>query len=296
MDLTGMIETGSANPLLLFGFSLALGALHGLEPGHSKTMMAAYIIAIRGSVRQAVLLGISAAFSHSIIVWVLAILALKWGNEMIGEELEPWFMIISGILVLGIAAWLLWQHLRSKRHGLSHDRDHHHDHNHGHHHGHNHDHSHGHDHAHTHDRHHDHSHNHAHAALNGPQMDAHARAHASEISARLADGRTGTWQTILFGLSGGLIPCPAAITVFILCLNLGKVALGLILVSAFSIGLAITLVAVGVFAALGLKAVSSRSSRFDGILASAPWLSAALIALIGLLIIWSGYSHLAHPL
>ena len=46
-----------------------LGALHGLEPGHSKTMMAAFIIAIRGTVRQAVLLGVSAAISHSAMVW-----------------------------------------------------------------------------------------------------------------------------------------------------------------------------------------------------------------------------------
>lgn len=125
-------------------------------------------------------------------------------------------------------------------------------------------------------------------------MDAHARAHAKEIRQRLASGRTGTWQTILFGLSGGLIPCPAAITVFILCLHLGKVALGVTLVSAFSIGLAATLVAVGVIAAVGLRAVSARTSRFDGIMAAAPWLSAALIAVIGLLILWSGYSHLDH--
>ena len=85
MNLTDMIANGSANPVLLFCFALLLGALHGLEPGHSKTMMAAYIVAIQGTVKQAVLLGVSAAFSHSIIVWVLAIAALTWGNELIGE-------------------------------------------------------------------------------------------------------------------------------------------------------------------------------------------------------------------
>lgn len=292
MDLTGMIEAGSANPVLLFVFALALGALHGLEPGHSKTMMAAYIIAVHGTVRQAVLLGVSAAFSHSIIVWVLAMLALFWGNELIGEELEPWFMMVSGLLVLGIAAWMFWQQTRSRR-GHHHHHDHHHDHGHGHAYGHHHHHAHSHDH----DHHDDHSHHHAQnaiAGLDNAHMDAHARAHAEEIRQRLASGRTGTWQTILFGLSGGLIPCPAAITVFILCLHLGKVALGVTLVSAFSIGLAATLVAVGVIAAVGLRAVSARTSRFDGIMAAAPWLSAALIAVIGLLILWSGYSHLGY--
>ncbi|MEM9695841.1 MAG: sulfite exporter TauE/SafE family protein, partial [Myxococcota bacterium] len=148
----------------------------------------------------------------------------------------------------------------------SHDQDHHHGH------------SHGNDHV-------DHHHNHAHAALNAPHLDAHARAHAVEIQARLDSGKISTWQTILFGLSGGLIPCPAAITVFILCLHLGKFALGMTLVSAFSIGLALTLVGIGIVAAVGLKAVSSRTSRFDTILNAAPWLSAVLIAVVGLVII-----------
>ncbi|MEM9439234.1 MAG: nickel/cobalt efflux transporter [Pseudomonadota bacterium] len=293
MSITQMIETGSVNPVLLFVLALILGSLHGLEPGHSKTMMAAYIIAVQGTVKQAILLGVSAAFSHSIIVWVLAILALTLGNEMIGEELEPWFLIVSGVLVLGIAGWMLLQTLRPSGH------DHHHDHNHSHAQAH----GHGHDHqyAHSHDHHH---HGDPHllgtaghpnvevAGLEDQHMDAHASAHAAEIRARIAIGRIGTWQTILFGLSGGLIPCPAAITVFLLCLHLGQLTLGITLVSAFSIGLAITLVAIGVVAALGLRYVSARTSSFERIMQLAPWISAALIALVGVVIIWSGISHL----
>ncbi|MEM9320265.1 MAG: nickel/cobalt efflux transporter [Pseudomonadota bacterium] len=282
MNLTEMIENGSANPVLLFGFALVLGALHALEPGHSKTMMAAYIVAIQGTVNQAILLGVSAAFSHSIIVWVLAFAALTWGNELIGEQLEPYFIIVSGVMVLGIAAWMLWNN-RPQAHAEHHH--HHHDHDHDHHDGH-------HAHAHAHDEHH-HSH-HTHDALDAPHLDAHARAHAADIKARLASGRVGTWQTILFGFSGGLIPCPAAITVFILCLHLGQFALGITLVSAFSIGLAITLVGIGIVAAIGLKMMSSRTSRFDRILRAAPWISAALIAAVGLAIIWTGFSHLQH--
>jgi nickel/cobalt exporter len=72
MNLNALIETGNLNPFFLFFVALLLGGLHGLEPGHSKTMMAAYIIAIKGKVRDAIVLGISAAISHSIIVWVLA--------------------------------------------------------------------------------------------------------------------------------------------------------------------------------------------------------------------------------
>ena len=296
MSLTDMIEAGSANPLLLFTFALALGALHGLEPGHSKTMMAAYIVAIQGTVKQAVLLGASAAFSHSIIVWLLAWAALSWGNELIGEELEPYFMILSGILVLGIAAWMLWRSFPAKAsghghgHGHSHDHDHSHDNDQGH--GHDHGHRHNQDHDHGHDHGHDHDHGHALALDADDGLDPHARAHAAEIRARLKTGRVGTGQAVLFGLSGGLIPCPAAITVFILCLHLGQVTLGVTLVGAFSLGLAVTLIAVGVVAALGLRFISGRTSRFDRIMKAAPWLSALLIACVGLVIIWSGVSHL----
>lgn len=296
MDLTGMIEAGGSNPVLLFVFALALGALHGLEPGHSKTMMAAYIIAIHGTVRQAVLLGLSAALSHSIIVWALAMVALFWGNELIGEELEPYFMMVSGLLILGIAVWMLWRQMRERQGHHAHGHSHGHSHE-GHDHHHPHDHSHAHNHNHAHGHHHHGHAPHTHAPVSGlddAHMDAHARAHADEIRERLSSGRTGTWQTILFGLSGGLIPCPAAITVFILCLHLGKVALGVTLVSAFSLGLAATLVAVGIIAAVGLRAVSARTSRFDEVMAAAPWISAMLIAVIGFLVLWSGYGHLSH--
>jgi len=67
VSLTGLIESGSAPPVSLFLLALLLGALHGLEPGHSKAMMAACIIAVQGTVKKAMLLGIAATFSRSII-------------------------------------------------------------------------------------------------------------------------------------------------------------------------------------------------------------------------------------
>ncbi|MEM6727825.1 MAG: nickel/cobalt efflux transporter [Pseudomonadota bacterium] len=276
MDLTGLIEQGAANPILLFVMALILGGLHGLEPGHSKTMMAAYIIATKGTVGQAILLGVSAAFSHSIIVWVLAYIALAYGNELIGEQLEPYFIAASGVIVIGIAVWMFWQAWQADRakahraaHALAHEHAHALAHAHGHNHGHDHDH-----------HHHDH--------LDG---DAHARAHAAEIEARLADGRTGTWQTVLFGLSGGLIPCPAAITVFLLCVQLGQFGLGITLVSAFSLGLALTLVLIGMVAAMGIGAVSQRAGRYEWLMNAAPYLSAGLIAAIGGVMLWVAFGH-----
>jgi len=310
MDITSAIAAGSANPVLLFAMALILGALHGLEPGHSKTMMAAYIIAIRGSVFQAVLLGISAAASHVVIVWVLAILGLRYGNEFIGHDLEPVLMAVSGIIIVGVGLWVFWQAVRENTasgegHSLHHHGDgpgHGHRHDHGHEPAYAADHAHGHTHTHTHT--HDHSHAHASVAAGShghshtaghshdhAHMDAHALAHARDIEARLQSGRTSTWQTILFGLSGGLIPCPAAITVLLLCLQLKKMALGLTLVTAFSIGLAATLVVVGVVAALGIRYAAHRSPWLDRVLQKAPFVSALLICLLGVAMIFAAAAH-----
>ena len=261
--LTSLIATGQVNPLLLAGTALVLGGLHGLEPGHGKTMMAAYIVAIRGTVGQGVLLGVSAAFSHSIAIWVLVALALSYGDALIGDQAEPWFMILSGVIIVGISL----HRLVAARHATA---------------WHNH---------HDHDRHHHHP-NHAHDHARGA-VDAHTLKHARALNTRVNSGRTTTLQTILFGLSGGLVPCPAAITVLILCVNLGQVGLGATLVAAFSAGLAVTLVAAGSAAAIGLNALSARTSRLDALFTMAPWLSGFLIMLIGIAIMASGWLHLA---
>jgi nickel/cobalt exporter len=268
MDLTTAIAEGSGQPVLLAATALALGALHGLEPGHSKTMMAAFIIAVRGTVMQAVLLGLSAAVSHTLIVWILALLALRFGDAMIGEALEPWFLIASGAIVLTIAAWMVRQTRRAIRVSAAPAPRHH-----------PHDHGHAHDHPHPHP---------------GDRI-SHAAGHARAIEARFGAagaGRTTTAQTVLFGLTGGLIPCSAAITVLILCLHLDRVWLGVGLVGAFSGGLAVTLVAAGVVAALAVRTVSRRTHRFERLLARAPYVSAAIIAVIGVGMIWVGWTHL----
>lgn len=290
MNLTDLVM-GGGHPIVLFAIAFALGALHGLEPGHSKTMIAAYIVAVRGTVFQAVLLGISAAASHSIIVWVLAGVALSAGNALIAETAEPYFMIASGTIVLAIAAWMAGR-LAGQRAarpafagayatGVPHPHDH----------GHAHDPDHPHDHDHDHD--HDRAHGHAHRSAGA---DAHARAHAAQIRRQLATGRTGTGQTILFGLTGGLIPCPAAITVLLVCLHLDSIGLGIALVTSFSIGLGVTLVTVGMLAAWGTRLVSRRShGLFDRWGDRLPYVSSGLIGLVGIAMMAAGLSHLPGP-
>ena len=151
MDFSQLLQQGTAHAWLYIPVAILLGALHGLEPGHSKTMMAAFIIAIRGTAWQAALLGFCAALSHTLIIWVLAGLALHYGSHWNVEETEPYFLLISGLIVVGMAVWTIMR--------LREEHGHHH-----HHHG---------------EGGHAHGHDHSHDGLDAE--DAHARAHAAEI-------------------------------------------------------------------------------------------------------------------
>ena len=255
-DLAHLLQQGSANLWLFIPSAILLGALHGLEPGHSKTMMAAFIVAVRGTVWQAVLLGLSATASHTAVVWVVALGGLYFGRNLNLATSEPYFQLGSAVIILGVAAWMAWRAWREQRpHHDHHDHDHHDDHD-----------------------------------------DAHQRAHAEDIRRRFA-GRTEqhvtTAQIVLFGLTGGLIPCPASITVLLVCLQLKQIALGAVLVLCFSVGLAVTMVSVGVAAALGMRLAETRwGESFSAFARRAPYASAVLITFVGLAIGWQAISAL----
>ena len=299
-DFSTLLAHGNA--WLFIPSAILLGALHGLEPGHSKTMMAAFIIAVRGTIGQAVLLGLAATLSHTAIVWIIAMGGLYFGQHWSAEASEPWMQIASAAFIIGLALWMMWRTSRNEAacfhdHGDDHDHDHDHGHAHGHGHGHGHEHDHGHAHGAACD--HDHDHGHAHArppVVAAQEADPHARAHAEQIERRFANRQVTTGQIVMFGLTGGLIPCPASITVLLICLQLKRIALGATLVLGFSIGLALTMVASGVVAALGVKHLSKRlgeSGRFGELARKAPYLSGAIILLVGLYVGWQGVHALA---
>lgn len=128
----------------------------------------------------------------------------------------------------------------------------------------------------------------------GGYMDAHERAHASDIERRFAGRNVTTGQIVIFGLTGGLIPCPAAITVLLLCLQLKQFTLGAILVLSFSVGLALTMVLVGVAASLSVRHIQKRWSGFGAFARRAPYASAAVMIVIALYMGVSGWIGLAN--
>jgi nickel/cobalt exporter len=380
-SLPDLIAQGAGHAWLFIPSAIVLGALHGLEPGHSKTMMAAFIIAIRGTVRQAVLLGLCATLSHTLIVWIIALGGMYLWRGVDSAALEPYFQLASGLIIIGMALWMIWRARREQQLAAIAEHDH----------GHSHDHAHdGHGHApggapridtghgvlrleifedgvpprfrlraetghgwaadqvvleterpdgsrqvfsfaardgylesmeeipEPHEfsarltlAHGDHGHHydvafiehdhggadHLHEELRGLDLaagyqDAHELAHANDIRRRFADRTVTTGQIVIFGLTGGLIPCPGAITVLLLCLQLKQVTLGAVLVLCFSVGLALTMVTSGVIAALSVKHVSRRWSGFGEIVRKAPLVSGAVILLIGVYIAGSGWLSL----
>ncbi len=273
-DYTSLLQQGNA--WLFIPSAILLGALHGLDPGHSKTMMAAFIVAVRGTLKQAVLLGLAATVSHTAVVWLIAMAGLWFGRGWNAQTSEPWFQLVSGIVIVLIACWILWRIWRESQPHTHHEHHHEHDHHHD----------------------HDHRHDHHHASSSAAPLvaeewqDAHQRAHAQEINRRFDGRQVTTGQIVLFGLTGGLIPCPASITVLLICLQLKKFSLGATLVLGFSVGLALTLVASGAIAALSLKHATRRWPWLNDLSRKAPWFSGLLIIVVGIYMMLHGLSGL----
>jgi ABC-type nickel/cobalt efflux system permease component RcnA len=243
---------------VLIGLAVAfgLGAVHALSPGHGKTIVAAYLVGSRGTPGHAAFLGGMVTLTHTISVFFLGLVTLFLSRYVLPETLYPVLGTISGLSIVWIGGTLFYKRYR-KAFGHVHEHPHPHDHAHG---G---EHRHTHDHAHGHDPHH--------------HGDGHVHSHVPEGDVTLAG--LGA-----LGASGGLVPCPSALVLLLSSVALGRVGLGLILLVAFSAGLAAVLTAIGmtVLYAKNLlpdsqKAAGSAAFRY------LPVASAAVIAAVGVL-------------
>jgi ABC-type nickel/cobalt efflux system permease component RcnA len=204
-DLANADELTPAFLMFAVAVALVLGAAHALQPGHGKTVVAAYLVGSRGTARHAAFLGATVTATHTAGVYALGLVTLALSQYIVPERLYPILEVGSGVLVLGIGLLLLGQRLltavglRRAAHGHSHP------------HGHSHDHSEdGHQHHHDHD-----------------------------------SPRVG-WRALLaLGISGGLLPCPEALMVLLITIAAHRVLFGLLLIVAFSTGLAAVLVGFG---------------------------------------------------
>ncbi|MGH2735153.1 MAG: nickel/cobalt transporter [Actinomycetota bacterium] len=221
--------------LLAIGF----GALHALGPGHGKSVMAAYLIGAEGRVRHAVGVGVAVSVMHTASVVALGLVTLWASRLFTPEAVYPWLSLVSGVVVLGLGAFLLRARLRGRR-APHHPSDHSHDH-------------------------HDH---HVHDHGFGPHT------HEPPATAVLS------WKGLgAIALSGGLLPSPSALVVLLGSVALHRIGFGLLLVGAFSVGLAAALTLLG---ALVLRARSFASRRLNARASSLiPVLSAAAVTTLG---------------
>jgi nickel/cobalt exporter len=248
----GVFEDAAAGKtalVLLLLAALGWGALHALSPGHGKTMVAAYLVGAKGTSGHAVVLGVVVTVTHTIGVFALGLVTLLLAQYILPEDLFPWLTLVSGLLVVAIGLTVLrsrvGSHHAQQAHRHAHENEPAHGHSHGrHHHSHDPDHVHG-PHSHRHD---------------------------------VPD--TITWKGLIaMGASAGLIPCPSALVVLLGAVAQHQVALGLLLILAFSVGLAATLTTLGLLV-VHVRRVTTRLNVPQRLVTALP--AASALAIVGL--------------
>ncbi|MEP6820270.1 MAG: sulfite exporter TauE/SafE family protein [bacterium] len=252
-------------------FAMFLGGLHAMSPGHGKTIVAAYLIGSRGTARHAVFLGATVTITHTAGVFTLGVVTLLASAYVLPERLFPMLSLVSGAIVTVLGFTMLTRRLRaaiglSSRHTHANDgsfdiQEHSHD---------------------SKSTPYDHKHSHY------PKL----HSHGGRIHAHLppgADDSRVTWRTLLaLGISGGILPCPSALVVLLAAISLHRVGYGLLLVVAFSLGLASALTAVGLAFVYAGRLVKSTAAfgRLDRLARALPIVSALVITFAGAVIFY----------
>jgi nickel/cobalt exporter len=259
--LTEMVTTAEMGPtivLLAAIVAMGLGALHALEPGHGKTLVAAYLVGSRGTARHAMILGLTVTLAHTAGVYLLGGITLYASRYVVPERLYPWLAVASGLIVAGLGLILFWQRCSAAMHRRRH--------------GHAHAHASGYAHAHGHE---------------GPDLahdPSHSGDHTHHHHVDGSSSRVRLRDLVALGVSGGIVPCPAALVVLLSAFSMRRAGFGLFLIVAFSAGLAATLIVVGLLIVYARRLMT----RFEG---DGPlmgrWLpltSAAVVTVLGLAI------------
>jgi nickel/cobalt transporter (NicO) family protein len=299
--LNSLISFTSSSPtVILISLLAALlwGALHAFTPGHGKTIVAAHLIGDRGTARHAAFLGLTVTLTHTLGVFALGGVAMYLSHYILPEALFPWLSVVSGLLVVVIGLSLLFSRSRdlfgtgsgkARRIKLRHaDGPHTHSHD-------------GHDHSYAHAAHshshggHEHSHEHDHSAhSHSHSFYEHTHSHGGHTHSHLPpgadDSQAGIRSLVALGVSGGLVPCPAALVLLLSAISLGRLGFGMVLVVVFSMGLAVVLTCIGLLMVYARRlferyAFEAHIPRF------LPVASAAAIALVGLVIVLGAVSQ-----
>jgi nickel/cobalt transporter (NicO) family protein len=245
-------------PLLFLAvlIAIALGAWHALLPGHGKTLTAAYMVGSQGNVRQAVAVGSAIAVMHTASVLGLGLLVLTLEHTFRPERLYPWLGLASGMVALGLGAYLLisrlsvWASLRRETEERSRRRP-----------------------------------------RGRSRHGANARGHRHDDHVHDVPERhpLSPRSLLALALAGGILPAPSALLVMLGAINTHRAVYGVALVLAFSAGLAVALIVVALGALRARDAVATRLSSRLGRLV--PVLSASAIVGVGIFLTIRGVTQ-----
>ncbi|MEK0181573.1 MAG: high-affinity nickel-transporter [Oscillatoriales cyanobacterium] len=270
--------------LLALAGAFAWGAMHAMSPGHGKTIVGAYLVGARATPLHAVFLAATTTITHTAGVFAVGGITLFASHLINPEKLTPWLNLISGFLVALIGFKLLiertknrfglknsvfkyfktkivnqnWD-LRTKVLTMNYDEP-------------------------------------VNLLNRGswerefqpvkPKISEHYHHHGDgRVHSHLppgADGSPVTWKSLLaLGISGGLLPCPSALVMLLSASALGSVGLGMTLVVAFSLGLALVLTAIGLILVYA-KGKFDKLPKQLAVVKILPGISAMLVLLLGL--------------
>jgi high-affinity nickel-transport protein len=210
-----------------------LGALHALEPGHGKTIVAAYLVGSRGTARHAVLLGIVVTVAHTAGVYLLGAATLYASRYIVPEQLYPWLGAISGLSVAALGIFIFLKTWTGET---------------------------------------------------GEHSHAPGERHSHWFSfsnSKPTERALSLRELCLLGITGGIVPCPAALVVLLSAFSLHRIGFGLFLITAFSLGLAVVLVTVGLTMVYSKRAISTRVLAGTTVLRYLPLLSSAFMVMLG---------------
>jgi nickel/cobalt exporter len=221
-ELVASREVGFSMLLIAAVVAAGLGALHALEPGHGKAVVAAYLVGSRGTGRHAIVLGLTVTLSHTAGVYLLGGMTLYASRYVVPERIYPWLAAISGLVIAGMGVLLFRRHYLGNDAHRSHEHDHH--------------------------------------------------SAASRVSLR---------DLAALGVSGGIVPCPAALVVLLSAFAMRRTGFGLFLILAFSIGLAAVLIAVGLLMVYARQLMARVKSDGPLVTRWLPLTSAAVVTFLG---------------
>jgi nickel/cobalt exporter len=253
--------------------ALALGALHALTPGHGKTVVAAYLVGSRGTIWHAVVLGTVVTLTHTGSVFLLGVVTLAASQYILPTTIIPWLEVLSGVLILGLGLYLLWQRFQywlrarvtspvavssgagNRKYSLTPSA--------------------------------------APRKISGSvkveHLAADAHHHGDGVVHSHAVPEALTWRSLIaLGVSGGLVPCPDAIAILLVAVAINRILLGLALIVSFSFGLALILIVIGLLM-VSSRRLFDRFSFLDRVAPVMPIVSALIVLVLGIALTWGAF-------